>query len=453
MKSLVQYLSEAKRYQIQISKLHLKHAQSRRLFSIEQDEVALASVIRDEKRFAKLMAKTVAQGEYELKPARLRTIVVNGKERELFHFRLSDYLLHGVIADLILELMLPNFSPCLYSYLKGRDWWKAVQNFSHYVRDYRQKVKDPKKRGIYVLRCDIKSYTDTIPVGNSSPVWEQLKELFKFYPSSKNELKIWGLIQQVLRPEVYIKKGQCFTKLEGVPTGSPISTTLFNFYLHPLDKMLDQISGAFYARYSDDLLFAHPEHKIVEQAKEQINTMLKQLFLTTNPDKEKELFFNGAGRPCPLKRAKAAVVVDFLGCSVYFNATVALKPEKLRVILEELRQRILRTVQSIKDDNKEKAGKIICHMINETLDPNSSRSQKYADFLRSIITNREQLKQIDYLLAVLVLEGLTGSQSPRGFRQYSYQKMRKKWGLISLCHARNRFGRRLNDYEEVESMV
>lgn len=453
MKSLVQYLGEAKRYQIQISKLHLKHAQSRRMFSIQQDKVALASIINDEKRFSKLMAKAVAQGEYELKPAQLRTVTINGKERDLFHFRLSDYLLHGVIADLILEVMQPDFSSCLYSYLKGRDWWKAVQNFSNYIRDYRKKIKNPKERGIYVLRCDIKSYTDTIPVGNNSPIWQQLKNLFQFEPSSEVELKIWNLIQQVLRPEVYIKRGQLFTKLEGVPTGSPISTTLFNFYLHRLDKILDQIPEAFYVRYSDDLLFAHPNYEIVEHTKKQINETLKQFLLTTNPEKERELFFNGAGRPCPLKKAKATVVVDFLGCSVYFDATVALKPEKLRVLLEELRQRILRTIQSIKENDKEKIGKLICHVINETLNPHSSRSQKYADFLRSIITDRKQLKQIDYLLATLVLEGLTGSQSPQGFRKYSYRKMREQWGLISLYHTRNKFGRKLEYYEEVESMV
>ena len=452
MKSLVQYLGEAKRYQIQISKLHLKHAQSRRMFSIEQDEVALASIISDEKRFAKLMAKTVSQGEYELKPAQLRTITINGKERGLFHFRLSDYLLHGVVADLILELMQANFSPCLYSYLKGRDWWKAVQDFTNYIRDYRRKVKDPKERGLYILRCDIKSYTDTIPVGNNSPIWQQLKDLFHFYPFSEKELKIWNFIQQVLRPEVYIKKGQLFTKLEGVPTGSPISTTLFNFYLHSLDKTLDQTPGAFYARYSDDLLFAHPNYEVIEQAKRQIDEILQRFLLMTNPEKEKELFFNGAGRPCPLKKTKSAVVIDFLGCSIYFDATVALKPDKVRILLEELRQRVLRTVQSIKNDNKEKVGQMICHIINETLNPHSSRSQKYASFLRKIITDRKQLKQIDHLLAILVLEGLTGNQSPRGFRKYPYQKMREQWDLISLYHTRNRFGRRLS-YEKAESMV
>lgn len=451
MKSLVQYLGETKRYQIQISKLHLKHAQSRRIFAIQQDKVALASIINDEKRFAKLMAKTISQGEYELEPGQLKTITVNGKKRELFHFRISDYILHGVIADLILELMQPHFSPCLYSYLKGRDWWKAVQNFSNYIRDYRQRVKNPKERGIYILRRDIKSYTDTIPVGNNSPVWQQLKELFHFYPQSTYELKIWGLIQQVLRPEVCIQKGKFFTKLEGVPTGSPISTTLFNFYLHPLDKILDQIPGAFYARYSDDLLFAHPSYEIVEQAKEQINETLKQLSLTTNPEKEKDLFFNGAGRPCPWKKAKPAVAIEFLGCSIDFDATVALKPEKLKSLLQELRQRILRTIKSLEKNDKEKIGKAICQIINETLNPHSSQAQKYASFLRKIITDRKQLKQIDYLLATLVLEGLTGSQSPRGFRQYPYRKMREKWHLISLCHERNQFGRK--SYEKVESMV
>ena len=421
------------------------------MYHLKQDEVSLASLVSNESKFSKAMAATVVKENYQLRYAELKTVTINNKERELFSFQLTDYILHGVVADLILEIMQPHFSPRLYSYLKGKNWWHAVRDFTDFIRAYRKQISDKRQRGLYVLRRDIKSYTDTIPVGDRSPVWKQLQELFDLTSiADKQTKKLWHLVQKILRPEVITDKGNLFTKLEGVPTGSPISTTLFNLYLHPLDKILDQIPGAFYARYSDDLLFAHPDYEVLTFAKTKMDEILNQLCLETNPEKEKNLYFNQAGRASQKHpEVKSTNTISFLGCNIYFDGTVSLKDKKISQLLSDLHSRTKTTIKNSEWESYDETrkGRLICKVINAALDPNSLFPDKYANFLRKIITSRPQLKHMDYLIAKLVLESVTGTKSARSFQKITYKTIREKWGLISLYHARNRVGRK-KSYEQ-----
>ena len=52
-------------------------------------------------------------------------------------------------------------------------------------------------------------------------------------------------------------------------------------------------------------------------------------------------------------------------------------------------------------------------------------------------TDREQLKEMDYHLALYLAQQLTGCQGVRAFRQVSYKTIRQDWGLHSLCQLRN----------------
>jgi hypothetical protein len=76
-------------------------------------------------------------------------------------------------------------------------------------------------------------------------------------------------------------------------------------------------------------------------------------------------------------------------------------------------------------------------VINEALDPASLCRQKSALLLRSVVTNRPQLKAIDYYVARIVAEALAGESSVRAFRRVPYRKLRDTWKLVSLCHQRN----------------
>ena len=76
--------------------------------------------------------------------------------------------------------------------------------------------------------------------------------------------------------------------------------------------------------------------------------------------------------------------------------------------------------------------------MNQTLDPEETLSHHGAGFLLKAITDRNQLKEIDYRLAKFIAERLSKTKGPKAFRTIPYQKIRDDWKLKSLYHTRNR---------------
>jgi len=432
-------LVQQSRYLEQIDRLHLKYSQRSGLFELEQDGVTLASLCLERNKVARILAETVGAGAYELQPARARLVTIDGKPRLLYLLRLTDRIVHGVVAKLINERMEPFLSPHVYSYKKSQHWWQAVGDFARYLREHRHSHPNPNTRGLYVIRRDIANYTDTIPVGKQSVLWTRLQGLLQLDPGlDERSSRHWKLIQNIVRPEIYSEEGRLYCNLRGVPTGSPISTAMFNLYLMPLDNALAAIPEGFYARYSDDVLFAHPDPNIVQEAIGRLAEILQALQLSTNPGKDQDFYFNGAGRaPTLWPAAKAASRVAFLGCNVSFDGTVSLKPKKLRQLLSEVRRRAQRTFRALPGEPPGAAGPVVCSVINEALDPASVCHQKSALLLRSVVTNRPQLKELDYQIARIIAGTLVGTASPRAFRRISYRTLRQDWQLVSLYHRRN----------------
>ena len=124
---------------------------------------------------ARKLARTVGNGDYRLQPAHVRTITTDGKQRIVFAYRLTDLLVHGVVAGVLDAALTPALSASLYSYRKGVSWWMAISAFAAYARTHRKDQPEVRRRGLYVIRRDIDSYTDSIPVGATSPVWDMLR--------------------------------------------------------------------------------------------------------------------------------------------------------------------------------------------------------------------------------------------------------------------------------------
>jgi hypothetical protein len=436
-------LSDSRRYQRELERLHAKHLRTHRLYELRQSEVPLASFVLNRVRLSRLIARSVADGDYEIEPAQIRTIVANGKQRTVFAFRLSDLLVHGVVAGIVEEALAPVLSSSLYSYRKAQSWWTATTALAKYFREHRRQT-ETSSRGLYVIRRDIDSYTDSIPVGDTSPVWRMLRRLLE-PPGEHDAVRPadWRLIERVVRPEAYAEDGGLFTQLRGAPTGQPISCVLFNLYLSSLDAELERIPGGFYARYCDDFVFAHPDASIARAVDGRIREVLAPLQLTLNESKSRDLYLTGAGRQsAEWTGAKGTTVVPFLGCLISADGTVALSREKRRRLLADLRHRALRTAKAAKAMSPEAAGRLVCGVINRALSPRLDfPQQRSASLLRRVVTDRAHLRQLDYSIARIVLEAVTGRSSPQAFRQVSYRKMREEWALISLCQARNKWAR------------
>jgi hypothetical protein len=411
---------------------------------LRQSEVPLASFVLNRARLSQLIAASIRDGQYQIEPAHIRTIVANGKERTVFAFRLSDLLIHGVVAGIIEEAFAPRLSSSVYSYRKAQSWWTATSALASYFREHRRREPDTRCRGLYVLRRDIDSYTDSIPVGDKSPVWRMLRSLFES-AGSRGALQPadWRLVERVVRPEAFAEEGGLFTQFRGAPTGQPISCVLFNLYLSSLDHALEQIPGGFYARYCDDFVFAHPDPNVARDVDARIRQVLAPLYLGLNESKSRNLYLTAAGRRCAeWPDAKGTTVVPFLGCLVSAQGTVALSREKRRRLLADLRHRALRTARAAKAASAETAGRLVCGAINRALSPQLDfPQQRSAALLRRVVTDRAHLRQLDYSIARIVLEAMTGSSTPRAFRDVPYRKMREEWALISLFHARNKWAR------------
>lgn len=432
-------LSDCRRYRRQIERLFERTLFDPARRSLRQDGVGLETIFDHQRRVARLLARAVGDGRYEFAPGRIRKILVDGKVREVFSFRLTDLIVHGVVAEIVNEAAEPLLSPRLFSYRKGVSWWHAVSEFAAYVRKHRRARPDPRTRGLYVVRRDVDSYTDSIPVEPGSPLWPMLATLFKAdgpggVPAG------WSALEAVIRPEAFGKGSGLMNLIRGVPTGQPISCVLFNYYLHGLDRDAADIPGGFYARYSDDIVFAHPDPDAAAEAARTMERRLDALRLRFKPEKSLDIYLTGAGRPSPFRpddRGRASV--PFLGTEVWADGTVSLDREKSRALLRDLSDRAERAARALRGRPIGVIGRTVCAVINRTLHPEAKiLRHRSSDIVWHILTNRPQFRHLDGLIARLAVRAVTGDGSARAFRQVPYRVVRKDWGLVSLLYGRNR---------------
>jgi len=218
---------------------------------------------------------------------------------------------------------------------------------------------------------------------------------------------------------------------------------LFNLYLHRLDRRLESVPGGFYARYSDDILFAHPNPVRAVEADDAIRSEAARLGLRLKEAKSRDVFLNQAARP---SRKPSGFIgcasVAFLGLDVHADGTIGLGREAARSLLRDLADRAERTARATLASSRDKRGRAVCSVLNRVLrsEPAPLR-QRSTDILRRLATNRPQLRQLDYRIALLALRAATGISGPRAFRTVPYGRLRHDWGLGSLFHERN-LGRR-----------
>ncbi len=430
-----EFLKDPAPYEKQIDRLHQKYLGSARLYVIKQDSVPLATIIREKNKVAKMLAGLVYKGEYQFSPAISRAIQTQqGKKRTVFSLRPADLIVSGVIADYVSRQVQPLLSKHVYGYVPKMGSWKAVFALSAYVRKNWKKGVDPKSSGLYYLKTDISSYTDSIPLGSSAPMWPALKELL-LKNSTEEELSFfWDFIKSAIRPEMIGKEGGLFSRFKGLPMGVPMCTALASFYLLPLDAALESAPGAFYARYGDDLVFAHPDPRVVQDGVKAIEGILDGLGLSLHASKKSPCFLNNAGK-C-MGSIKGSQSITFLGATVSYDGNVSLDSHKIRKFLGGIRRRIKQTRANLSTQSFEQLGPVLCKTVNQALNGESIYCEAYLPFLEGTVTNRQQLKQIDHAIACMIAEEMTGCRGVRAFREVPYCMLREKWKLKSLCYSR-----------------
>lgn len=381
--------------------------------------------------FAKELAQTIARGDYRVGPVVATRAMIEGKLRALYRAEPVDMIVNRALAAELTPLLEPAFSDRLYSYRRGRSAWQAVHAVVDYLAQHRASRTDPRARGLYVLRRDIKAYGDSIPVDDDSLLWKQLQAVAR--PDAFTAL----LLRETLRPTL----AGTAERVTSVPTGSALQPLMCNLYLTPVDTFALSIDGGFYARSGDDILFMHPDADVTRRVASEIDRIIAGLRLSLSASKTLTLYFNGAGRvSSEWPQAQGTTQLQYLGARVDFSGGVALKTDRAHRLLQRLRKRMDNTLRLANRGTIEQRATVVCSVIRDALDPKDSQCDPAVSLLLGAINDRQQLRQLDHWIALDIAQRVTGISGPRAFRQLSYRSLRRDHGLPSLVVARHRRG-------------
>lgn len=431
-------LADPSRYGRQLERLAARHAKSGRLDDLSRRGVSLRRLVDDRVAAARRISREMRARRYVPSPVVPREVVVD-KPRTIYALDALDLVVHGVVAEIINERVAPRLSDDVYSYRPGRSSWDATAAFGRFIRAH-VAARPVHDRGLHVFRADIANYGPSIPNDDGAPLWRRLAAVLGPFDG---EADIWAfeLLRRVIRPMVAHEDGTQRPLERGMPTGSPAGTAAQNWFLDPLDAHLAADAEGFYARYGDDLLFAHPDLHEVQRRRERAETWLRGEGLELKQAKLQLSHFTGAGRPSPMDPAlEGTTRIEYLGVRIDFKGTIGLTTKKRRAAMSDLRARLRRTSRLMRQRSLRDRAQALIDVTNEFLLATDAVAGPYVDWCLTRVTDRSQLDQLDYEVARAIIAELVGHRGVRGFREVSWKELRA-WGLVSLVHARNK-GRR-----------
>lgn len=428
--STLERLTRPRIYREQMDRLEARLAGSGRLDGMTRDTVSLRALMLDREATARRLAAAIAGGQYELRPGTI-AVLAGARKRQIVSFDAADWIVHSALATVFTDAFEPRLSASLYSYRPGRSTWEAASRLGAFVRAHRAAATRPEDRGLHALRADVATYGDSIPVAATSPLWPALAA----WLGAETAGPLWSLVRGCVRPVIAGDGGALACRAVGIPVGSPIANPLTNLYLDPVDRMLEG-RGGFYARFGDDLVFAHTDAAVVARAAADLEGALAELGLALNRDKRALVHLNAAGRPGP-GDARGTSMITYVGCRIGADGAVGLPAPKAREVVSDLRARLRRQARLWSDETAAVRARDACALVGRALDPSNPLAVRHASLLRAAINDRAQLRQLDYAIAREVVAAVTGDRSPRGFRRLPYRALRREHGLVSLVVARN----------------
>lgn len=395
----------------------------------------IAQMALDARAVGKALARDIRSGAYRPTPASTRLAQLD-KERELLVLTPIDRVVHTVVGELLAEVIEPMLPDSLYSYRKGRSAQQALRVVGDYLRAHRDAHADPRQRGLYLLRADVAAYGDSIRMDARAPIWPMLEALAGGVPEPGSRYHAaWRVVVGTVHQPIVADGEAC--PAVGVPTGSPVVAAIANLYLGPLDRALGSTPDGLYLRYGDDFLFAHRDRPQVDRALDRARAILEELGLALNRDKLRLYWFNGAARPDPSGRAAGVDRVDYLGCTIQFGGTVSLTPAKANELLADVAARVRRSARLLEDAPVDQRIQALTAMLARGMDAASPGALRQAALINQMVDDRAQLRDLDYRIALVVAESLSGRRGPRAFRAVPYRRLRDA-GLPSLVVRRNR---------------
>lgn len=404
--SLLAALSRLEIYESEVSRV--AHKLRERAWTLDSAQQNFLAVAQSPRTLAQQIRASVVSYAYIPEPARMTEGHMGGKVRRIAKFTPWDQVIHGVVARALGDALKESYPKGLYSYRRGRSALMAARDFAAYLRTHVHSRPDPRTRGLFVFRSDIRNYTESIDTQPTARLWRLLDQHWPDYACAPQELRT--LVQACIR----VSDG-------GIPMGSPVVPLVANLYLFDVDHSLSAVPGSFYGRFGDDLLFAHPDAAVCHESIAQAGTLVSGLGLEFHPRKTKELFLNAAGRPTSLG-FESVQAVDWLGFRIRPPGCISLPPAKMNELLREISARLHRAGDSA---------------LPQLMNPNSPWASALSAELLLAVDDRSFLKQLDDETQRLLRIHFLGSPRKSLLRSPAGRAYLKK-PRLSWVRARNR---------------
>jgi retron-type reverse transcriptase len=221
------------------------------------------------------------------------------KKRDIHKASVRDRLLHHAIHRKLYKFYDQIFISDSYSCRNGKGIHGALNRFKKYY----WKTSRNKRRTVWVLKCDIRKFFDSI----------DHKILISILSKKIGDSNIIFLLQKII--DSFEK-----SKGKGIPLGNLTSQLFANIYLNELDQFIKhKLRIKFYIRYADDFVFLSTDRFKLEKILPEIQNFLdEKLKLELHPNKISITTFSSG--------------VDFLGWVNFPNHCILRAVTKRRML-------------------------------------------------------------------------------------------------------------------------
>jgi hypothetical protein len=408
-----------------------KHAQGLS-WRIKQDNIDLAHINLHAKSFCCALLQDLKTQNYIFAPVEEREITYNNKRRSVYLSKITDRLIQAYLGHLLITPLAQHLSPNCYAYLPGNNNVVVAEKFADYLRCN-------KDHDIYIVRADIANYFDEIPVHAASLLWPLVDGLLDKLPLLTTDARgrLCKILEEAIRPVIKNTDGNLYQKLVGIPTGLPLAPLISNLYLKTLDDHLSAIPQLFYARYCDDILLAHSDANTLLVADRCLTDLLAACKLQRNQEKAQHIYFTRCGKAHKESLWRGASELEYLGLSINRQGSIALSTKHMRRIRAMFYSRLSNCSDLLGDCTVDEKCRALCQLVRQCLCVEETLHDPCLIRLLRIGNNRSALQQLDFFIARVIAEKISGERGVRAFAVVPYKKLRREYGLVSLVELKN----------------
>ena len=431
-------LKDPKTYEDVILQIFAKRRQRGQAFAEADCGVTYFDTVTKRRALARAIAHSIADGQYRPQPVDLWSLETKGKVRAAHMPGFTDHIIGSALYQLLSRNARCYGLPGVYSYLPGLTNATAMRALGAFVRAHRRRA-GAHGPALYVLQSDFEHYGDGLPVGPGAALWPILREVAALgSPNGALSPNSWDLITALVRPTIRDRDGAQFTRLQGVPMGTPIVPVISNLAVVPMDRAIVEVEGIFYARYNDDFLLAHPDLSALHEADARIDSVLDGLGVKRKLPKEIRTALSATGMPSAEDpRYRGGNRIDCLGLSVSHTGALTVSPHRLRRLMDRFTARIDGAAPAARPLPIAQRARHLVETTNVMLDVASPFAVPGLSALLETTTDRGVLKDLDFRIARKIVQAATGRPGVKGFRILSPALLRSEMGLVSLVHLKN----------------